>query len=72
MKRDLGHSDLVRIATRLIVEEALEGEVSNRLGRECYELGDSEKTDYLNVYWTRKVNTAAEATSPLLGEREKV
>jgi hypothetical protein len=34
-----GRSDLVRLALRLIVEEALEGEVSDVLGRERYERG---------------------------------
>ena len=38
-----GRSDLVRLALRLIVEEALEGEVSDVLGRERYERGDGEK-----------------------------
>ena len=32
-----GRSDLVRLALRLIVEEALEGEVSDAVGRERYE-----------------------------------
>ena len=32
-----GRSDLVRLALRLIVEEPLEGEVSNAVGRERYE-----------------------------------
>ena len=37
-----GRSDLVRLALRLIVEEALEGEVADVLGRERYESGDGE------------------------------
>ena len=37
-------SDLVRLALRLIVEEALEGEVADALGRERYERGEGEKT----------------------------
>ena len=38
-----GRSDLVRLALRLIVEEALEGEVSDVLGRERCERGEGEK-----------------------------
>jgi len=30
-----GRSDLVHLALRLIVEEALEGEVADAVGREC-------------------------------------
>jgi hypothetical protein len=32
-----GKHELVKLATRLIVEEALEGEASNALGRDYYE-----------------------------------
>ena len=38
-----GRGDLVRLALRLIVEEALEGEVSDALGRERYERGEGGK-----------------------------
>ena len=53
-----GRSDLVRLALRLIVEEALEGEVSDVLGRERYERGEGEKAGYRNGYRTGKVKTA--------------
>ena len=53
-----GRSDLVRLALRLIVEEALEGEVSDVLGRERYERGEGEKAGYRNGYRTSKVKTA--------------
>jgi putative transposase len=53
-----GRSDLVRLALRLIVEEALEGEVSDALGRERYERGKDEKAGYRNGYRTGKVKTA--------------
>jgi len=53
-----GRSDLVRLALRLIVEEALEGEVSDALGRERYERGEDEKAGYRNGYRTGKVKTA--------------
>jgi putative transposase len=38
-----GRGDLVRLALRLIVEEALEGEVSDALGPERYERGEEGK-----------------------------
>src|SRR5271157_4781598 len=43
---------------RLIVEEALEGEVFDALGRERYERGEGEKAGYRNGYRTGKVKTA--------------
>jgi hypothetical protein len=46
MNRDLGKQRSVRIVARLIVEDAQESEVSDRLGCECYERGDREKTGY--------------------------
>ena len=49
---------LVRLALRLIVEEALEGEVADVLGRERYERGDGEKAGYRNGYRPGKVKTA--------------
>ncbi len=53
-----GRGDLVRLALRLIVEEALEGEVADVLGRERYERGDGEKAGYRNGYRPGKVKTA--------------
>ena len=53
-----GRSELVRLALRLIVEEALEGEVSDALGRERYERGEGEKAGYRNGYRAGKVKTA--------------
>ena len=53
-----GRGDLVRLALRLIVEEALEGEVSDVLGRERYERGEGEKAGYRNGYRPGKVKTA--------------
>lgn len=38
-----GRSDLVRLALRLIVEAALEGEVADALGRARYERGEGGK-----------------------------
>ena len=53
-----GRSDLVRLALRLIVWEALESEVSDVLGRERYERGEGEKAGYRNGYRPGKVKTA--------------
>ena len=53
-----GRSDLVRLALRLIVEEALEGELADVLRRERYERGDGEKAGYRNGYRPGKVKTA--------------
>jgi hypothetical protein len=53
-----GRGDLVRLALRLIVEEALESEVSDDLGRERYERGEGEKAGYRNGYRPGKVKTA--------------
>ena len=53
-----GRGDLVRLALRLIVEEALEGEVSDALGRERYERGEDGKAGYRNGYWPGKIKTA--------------
>jgi len=53
-----GRSDLVRLAVRLIVEEALEGEVCDVLGRERYERGEGEKAGDRNGYRAGKVKTA--------------
>ena len=46
-----GRSDLVRLALRLIVEEALASDV---LGRERYERGEGEKAGYRNGYEPRE------------------
>ena len=51
-------SDLVRLAARLILEEALEGEVRDRLGRERYERAEGKPTGYRNGYRTGRMKTA--------------
>ena len=53
-----GRGDLVRLALRLIVEEALEGEVSDALGRERYERGEGGKAGYRNGYRPGTMKTA--------------
>src|SRR5271166_6675871 len=52
-----GRSDLVRLALRLIVEEALEGEVATRWAASDAR-GDGGKTGYRNGYRMGKVKTA--------------
>ena len=58
-----GRSDLVHLALRLIVEEALEGEVADVLGRERYARSDGDKAGYRNGYRTGKVKTGEGARS---------
>jgi putative transposase len=53
-----GRSDLVRLALRLIVEEALEGEVADTVGRERYERAEVAAAGYRNGYRTGKIKTA--------------
>ena len=53
-----GRSDLVRLALRLIVEEALEGEVSDAVGRERYERTEGAPAGYRNGYRPGKIRTA--------------
>jgi len=53
-----GRGDLVHLALRLIVAEALEGEVSDGLGRGRYERGEGEKAGYRNGYRPGKMKTA--------------
>ena len=45
--------ELVKLATRLIVEEALEGEAGDALGRDYYEHGAQPGQGYRNGYRTR-------------------
>jgi transposase-like protein len=48
-KADL-RSELVRLAARLIVEEGLEGETADALGREYYVRGAAAGAGYRNGY----------------------
>ena len=50
--------ELVKLATRLIVEEALEGEAGDALGREYYEHGAQPGQGYRNGYRPRRLKTA--------------
>jgi putative transposase len=53
-----GRADLVRLAARLIVEEALEGESRDALGREYYEHGAEPGRGYRNGSRTGRLKTA--------------
>ena len=44
-----GKSELVRLATRLIIEEGLEAEVRDALGRDYYEHGSEPGRGYRNT-----------------------
>jgi transposase-like protein len=51
-------SELVRLAARLIVEEALEGEAADALGRGYYARGAAPGSGYRNGYRTGRLKTA--------------
>lgn len=51
-------SSLVLLAAELILEEALEGEVRDRIGRERYERADGDPKGYRNGYRTGRMKTA--------------
>jgi len=53
-----GRSDLVHLALRLIVEEALEGEVADAVGRERYARAEGAAVGYRNGYRPGKIKTA--------------
>ena len=50
--------ELVKLATRLIVEEALEGEAGDTIGRDYYEHGAQPGQGYRNGYRTGRLKTA--------------
>jgi len=51
-------SDLVRLATRLIIEEGLEAEVRDALGRDYFEHGDDPGRGYRNGVREARMKTA--------------
>jgi len=53
-----GRSELVKLATRLILEEALEAETRDALGRDYYEHGADEGRGWRNGYRTGRLKTA--------------
>ena len=53
-----GRSELVKLATRLILEEALEAEARDALGRDYYERGAEDGQGYRNGHRTVRLKTA--------------
>src|SRR6185312_4272947 len=53
-----GRSELVRLAARLIIEEALEGEAKDALGRDYYARGGTPGAGYRNGYRPGRVTSA--------------
>src|SRR5215210_7897764 len=65
-------SELVRAAARLIVEEALEEEVTDTLGREFYRHGARPGSGYRNGYRTGRLKSAEgaiEYSAPQIADR---
>ena len=66
--------ELVKLATRLIVEEALEGEAGDALGRDYYEHGAQPGQGYRNGYRTGRLKTAEglmEYSAPQIAGRDE-
>jgi transposase-like protein len=67
-----GRSELVRLAARLIIEEALEAETSDALGRSYYARGAVSGRGYRNGYRTGRLKSAEgaiEYRAPQIAER---
>ena len=67
-----GRSDLVRLAARLIIEEALEGEAADALGRGYYARGAVPGSGYRNGCRTGRLKSAEgaiEYSAPQIAER---
>ena len=66
-----GRSELVRLAARLIIEEALEGEAGDALGRDYYARSAAPGAGYRNGYRTGRVKSAEGAidySAPQIGD----
>jgi putative transposase len=69
-----GRSELVRLAARLIIEEALEGGARDALGREYYGRGAVPGAGYRNGYRTGRVKSAEgaiEYSTPQIADRRE-
>jgi transposase-like protein len=69
-----GRSELVRLAARLIIEEALEGEARDTLGRDYYARGATPGAGYRNGYRTGRVKSAEgaiEYSTPQIADRSE-
>jgi transposase-like protein len=67
-------SDLVRLAARLIIEEALEAEAKDAVGRDCYARGASAGGGYRNGYRIGRLKSAEgpiEYSAPQIADREE-
>ena len=67
-----GRSELVRLAARLIIEEALEGEAADALGRGYYARGAQPGSGYRNGYRTGRLKSAegqVEYSTPQIADR---
>lgn len=67
-----GRSELVRLAARLIIEEALEGEARDALGRDYYARGAAPGAGYRNGYRPGRVKSAEGAiaySAPQIADR---
>jgi transposase-like protein len=67
-----GRSQLVRLAARLIIEEALEGEARDALGRDYYARGAKPGAGYRNGYRPGRVHSAEggiEYSAPQIADR---
>lgn len=68
------NSDLVRLAARLIIEEALEGEAEDVLGRGYYARGAAPGAGYRNGYRTGRLKSAEgpiEYSAPQIADRDE-
>jgi hypothetical protein len=66
--------ELVKLATRLIVEEALDGEAGDAVGRDYYEHGAQPGQGYRNGYRTGRLKTAEglmEYSAPQIAGRDE-
>ena len=69
-----GRSELVRLAARLIIEEALEGEARDAVGRDYYARGARPGAGYRNGYRRGRVPSAEgaiECSAPQITDREE-
>ena len=74
MSTSSAKDELVKLATRLIVEEALEGEAGDVVGRDYYEHGAQPGQGYRNGYRTGRLKTAEglmEYSAPQISGRDE-
>ena len=69
-----GREELVKLATRLVVEEALEAEARDAIGRDYYEHGAAPGQGYRNGNRTGRLKTAEgfmEYSAPQVAARDE-